>query len=97
MPAAGSSSRFSVILKPGFSAPRTVIGEIKAFLDDDIDIGRAAFAGAFARMQQHVLDDRVGALAVLHDFFEIALQAYGSVRRFPHASCRRARSASALR
>ena len=25
-------------------------------------------------MQQHVLDDRVGALAVLHDFVEITLQ-----------------------
>ena len=25
-------------------------------------------------MQQHVLDDRIGALAVLHDLVEIALQ-----------------------
>ena len=25
-------------------------------------------------MQQHVLDDRVGALAVLHDLVEIAVQ-----------------------
>jgi hypothetical protein len=28
-------------------------------------------------MQQHVLDDRVGALAVLHDLIEVALQCIG--------------------
>ena len=32
-----------------------------------------------ARMQQHVLDDRVGALAVLHDLVEIALQHIGDL------------------
>ena len=36
-------------------------------------------AGAFARMQQHVLDDRVGALAVLHDLVEIAVQRVGDL------------------
>ena len=30
-------------------------------------------------MQQHVLDDRVGALAVLHDLVEIALQRIGDL------------------
>ena len=30
-------------------------------------------------MQQHVLDDRVGALAVLHDLVEIALQHIGDL------------------
>ena len=54
--------------------PRAVIGEIEAFLDKGIDIDRPVLAGALARMQQHVLDDRVGALAVLHDLVEIALQ-----------------------
>ena len=39
-------------------------------------------AGALARMQQHVLDDRVGALAVLHDLFEIALQHIGDLGDF---------------
>ena len=39
-----------------------------------VDIGGPVLARSFARMQQHVLDDGVGALAVLHDLFEIALQ-----------------------
>ena len=30
-------------------------------------------------MQQHVLDDRVGALAVLYNFVEIALQRIGDL------------------
>ena len=30
-------------------------------------------------MQQHVLDDGVGALAVLHDLIEIALQSFGDL------------------
>ena len=34
---------------------------------------------ALARVQQHVLDDRVGALAVLHDLVEIVAQ---GVRQF---------------
>ena len=34
-------------------------------------------------MQQHVLDDRVGALAVLHDLFEIALQRVRDLADFP--------------
>ena len=54
--------------------PRAVIGEIEAFLDERVEIDRPALAGTFARMQQHVLDDRVGALAVLHHLFEIAFQ-----------------------
>jgi hypothetical protein len=29
-------------------------------------------AGTFARMQQHVLDDGIGALAVLDNLFEIS-------------------------
>ena len=32
-----------------------------------------------ARVQQHVLDDRIGALAVLHDLVEIALQHAGQL------------------
>ena len=39
-----------------------------------VDVGRPMLAGPLARMQQHVLDDGVGALAMLHDFLEIALQ-----------------------
>ena len=44
----------AVLLGPG-----AVIGEIKAFFDDGIDVDGTVFARAFARMQQHVLDDRV--------------------------------------
>ena len=54
--------------------PRPVIGEIEALLDEGIDIDGPVFAGAFARVQQHVLDDGIGTLAVLHDLVEIALQ-----------------------
>ena len=54
--------------------PRPVIGEIEALLDEGVDIDRPVLARAFARVQQHVLDDGIGALAVLHDLVEIALQ-----------------------
>src|SRR4029453_18907629 len=53
---------------------RAVIGEIKAFLDQGIDIDNATFARTFARVQQHVFDDRICPLAVLHDLVEIASQ-----------------------
>jgi hypothetical protein len=51
-----------------------VIGEIETLIQERIDIRGPVLAGAFARMQQHVLDDGVGALAVLDDFFEIVFQ-----------------------
>jgi hypothetical protein len=51
-----------------------VIGENEALLHESVDIDRPVLAGALPRMQQHVLDDRVGALAVLYDLVEIALQ-----------------------
>src|SRR5262249_45622335 len=47
--------------------PGAVICEIKAFLHYGIDIYRPVLAGPLARVKQHVLDDRIGALAVLHD------------------------------
>src|ERR1019366_6575316 len=53
--------------------PCAVIGEIEALLDDGVDIHGPALSGTLTRMQQHVLDDRVSALAVLHDLLEIAL------------------------
>ena len=59
--------------------PRPVIGEIEAFLDEGVDIDGPVLTRAFARVQQHVLDDGIGTLAVLHDLVEIALQ---RVRQF---------------
>ncbi len=59
--------------------PCPVIGEIKALLDEGVDIHRPVLAGALAGMQQHVLDDRIGTLAVLHDLVEIVAQ---GVRQF---------------
>jgi len=48
------------------------------------------FAGAFARMQQHVLDDGVGALAVLDNFFEIVFQRSRQlVDLIPHLAVKR--------
>ena len=54
--------------------PRAVVGEIEALLDEGVDIDRPVLTRAFTRVQQHVLDDGIGALAVLHDLVEIALQ-----------------------
>ena len=65
--------------------PRPVIGEIEAFLNESVDIDGPVFARAFARVQQHVLDDGIGALAVLHDLVEIAAQC---VRQFVNFSAR---------
>ena len=59
--------------------PRPVIGEIEALLDEGIDIDEPVFTRAFARVQQHVLDDSISALAVLHNLVEIAPQ---SLRQF---------------
>ena len=61
-------------IEAGLLGARAVIGEVEAFLDNRVDVGGPALARAFARMQQHVLDDRIGALAVLHHLFEIALE-----------------------
>jgi len=55
-----------------FLGPRPVIGEIETFLDEGIDIDDPVFTGAFARVQQHVLDDRIRALTVLHHLLEAA-------------------------
>ena len=55
----------------------TVVSKVQTLIQERIDVRRPVFAGAFARMQQHVLDDGVGALAVLDDLFEIVLQQAG--------------------
>ena len=54
-----------------------MIGEVKALLDKGVDIDKPVLAGAFARVQQHVLDDGIGTLAVLDDLVEIAAQSIG--------------------
>src|SRR5262245_61392323 len=55
-----------------FLGPRPVPGEVEAFLNNGIDIDDAVFTRAFARVQQHVLDDGIRALAMLHDLVEVA-------------------------
>ena len=52
--------------------PRAVVGEVEAFLDKGVDIDKPVLTGAFARVQQHVLDNGICTLAVLHDLLEIA-------------------------
>ena len=59
--------------------PCPVIGEIEALIDQGVDIQGTVLSGALTRMQQHVLDDRVGALAMLHDLVEVALQGVGDL------------------
>ena len=53
--------------------PRPVIGEVEAFFDEGVNIDGPMFPRAFARVQQHVLDDGIRTLSVLHDLVEIAL------------------------
>src|SRR5262249_35567745 len=57
--------------------PCAVPGEIKAFLNEGIDVDDPVFTRAFTRVQQHVLDDGIRPLTVLHDFAEIATQRIG--------------------
>ena len=80
-------------VEAGFLRPRAVIGEVEALLDDRVDVGGPVLARSLARMQQHVLDDRIGALAVLHHLFEIALQHVGEFVDLLARPCRRARRA----
>jgi hypothetical protein len=66
--------------------PCPVIGEVEALIDQGIDIDRPVLSRALSGMQQHVLDDCVGALAVLHDLVEIALQRVGDLADIPRGS-----------
>src|SRR5262249_843716 len=52
----------------------TMISKIEAFLDEGVDVDRPMLARSFARVQQHVLDDGVRALAVLNDLVEVVEQ-----------------------
>ena len=70
----------------------TMIGEIEAFLDERVDVDGPMLAGTFTRMQQHILDDGVRALAVLNDLVEIVVQ---GVRQFSDFMARDYRDASA--
>ena len=60
-----------------------MIGEVQALLDDRVDVARPVLAGALARVEQHVLDDRVGPLAVLRHLVEVAFQHCPTARRSP--------------
>ena len=71
-PAVGSKDLFQRDIEALLLGPRPVIGEIEAFLDERIDIDGPVLTRAFARVQQHVLDDRIRALPVLHNLVEIA-------------------------
>ena len=78
-PAAGIKRPLQRDVEALLLGPRPVIGEIEAFLDEGVDIDGPMLARAFARVQQHVLDDGIRALAVLHDLVEIALQSIHNV------------------
>ena len=53
--------------------PRPVPGEIEAFLNKGIDVDSSVLTRAFTRVQQHILDDGVRPLAVLHHLVEVAM------------------------
>ena len=67
----------------------TMIGEIETLLDEGVGVNQPMFARSFARVQQHILDDGVGALAVLHDLVEIVAQGVSQFSDFSGASYRR--------
>ena len=69
-------------IEPRLFGTRAVIGEIEALIKKCIDVRRPLFAGALARVQQHVLNDGVGALAVLDHLFQIAFQEFADFIQF---------------
>ena len=71
-PAVGIKRPFQLDIEALLLGARPVIGEVEAFLDESVDIDRPVLTRAFARVQQHVLDDGIRALAVLDDLVEIA-------------------------
>src|SRR5258707_490351 len=72
LPSVGIKGPLQGDIEALFLGPRPVISEIEAFLDQRVDIDRSMLARALARVQQHILDDRICALAVLHHFVETA-------------------------
>ena len=44
-----------------------------------VDVHRPVLCGALPRVQQHVLDDGIGAPAVLYDLVEVAPQRLGQI------------------
>jgi hypothetical protein len=58
-------------VEANFFRPRPVIGKIEALLDQPVYLSSPAFAGALARVEQHILDDGVGAFAVLDNLAEV--------------------------
>src|SRR5262249_23574115 len=61
---------------------RTVVGEVETFLHQSVDVGSSQLAPALTRVQEHVLDNRIGALAVLDDLAEIIFQQVGQLVSF---------------
>ena len=79
-----------VIVEALLLGPSAVIGEIEALLDESVDIDRPMLSRTLARVQQHVLDDGVCALAMLNDLVEIVAQGIGQLGYLSDASYRRA-------
>ena len=63
----------------------TMIGEIETLLDERVGVNQPMFARSFTRVQEHVLDDGVRALAVLNDLVEIVTH---GVRQFSDFTAR---------
>jgi hypothetical protein len=57
--------------------PSAVPGEFETFFDNGVDVDAPVLAGRFVRVQQHVLDDRIRASAVMDDLFEGVTQRLG--------------------
>ena len=67
---------------------RSQAEDFEALIDQGVDLDRPVLPGTLTRMQKHVFDDRIGALAVLHDLVEVALQ---HIRIIPGDLCARPR------
>ena len=59
-----------------------MVGEIDCFLDKAVDVNGPALSRALARVKEHVLDNEICTLAVLHDLIEIAPQCIGQLGNF---------------
>jgi hypothetical protein len=75
----GVQRSFQSNVKALFLSSRPMPGEIEGLLDEGIDVDDPVFTRAFARVQQHVFDDGIGALTMLDDLVEVALQGIGNL------------------
>ena len=66
-------------VEAGLLRPSPVIGQVQALLDAGVEVHLEPLAAALARVKQHVLDDAVGATAVLGHLRQVIGQHAGQL------------------